>query len=94
MDAIGDPAHEPKVMADKNHRHAKTLLELCEKFDDSCGNRHVESRRGFSAIKSSGLQAIAIAIARRWRWPPDNAPARGDAGEVQKLLRPLLGPAA
>jgi hypothetical protein len=28
---------------------------------------------GSSAIKSSGLQASAIAIATRWRWPPDNS---------------------
>ena len=102
MDRVGDPADDSQVVADEDHRHAEALFEFCEEIEDFSGNRHVESRRRLirdQQIRVAGdrhrnRDALALAAGQFMRICMQPASRLGNAGEVQKFLRPCICRAA
>ena len=72
-DPVGEAAHQVQVVRDEQQRHAHLGLQLVEQREDLRLDGHVErGRRLVGRSAACGLQASAIAIIARWRWPPES----------------------
>ena len=71
-DALSGLSHDAQVMGDEEDGRAKSCCSCM--INSMIWDWTVTSRAvvGSSAIRTSGLLAIAMAIMARWRMPPDN----------------------
>ena len=71
-DVIGHLGDHAQVMRDQEDGGVVAFLEIFHQGQDLRLDGDVEAVVGSSAIRSTGSQAIAIAIIARWRMPPES----------------------
>lgn len=64
-DVVGRAGHHAQIVGDEHDGGAGLLLRLGEHVEDLRLNRHVEAVVGSSAMMTSGLFAMAMAIITR-----------------------------
>ena len=71
--AVGNGADHGEVVADDDEGEAVFFLQAAEQFKDLLLPWTSSALVGSSNTRIFGRTMMARAMARRWRWPPENA---------------------
>ena len=70
-DLVGMAGDDAEIVGDENDRHVPLALQLPQKIQYLALNRDVQRGGGLVGDQELGLPASAMAMATRWRIPPE-----------------------